>query len=124
MGNATSLFNLMRNIGGSVGIATTGTMLARTQQSTTALLGANVTPYDIGSQSMLAQMQAAFMAAGADAVTAANRAYAAVFGMVQRQASMVAFVGIFQLMGFIFIALVPLVLLMQRPKGGGHVSAH
>jgi DHA2 family multidrug resistance protein len=124
MGNATSLFNLMRNIGGSVGIATTGTMLARTQQSTTALLGANVTPYDTGSQSMLAQMQAAFMAAGADAVTAANRAYAAVFGMVQRQAAMVAFVGIFQLMGFIFIALVPLVLLMQRPKGGGHVSAH
>jgi MFS transporter, DHA2 family, multidrug resistance protein len=124
MGNATSLFNLMRNIGGSVGIATTGTMLARTQQSTTALLGANVTPYDTGSQSMLAQLQAAFMAAGADSVTATNRAYAAVFGMVQRQASMVAFVGIFQLMGFIFIALVPLVLLMKRPKGGGHVSAH
>ena len=124
MGNATSLFNLMRNIGGSVGIATTGTMLARTQQSTTALLGANVTPYDTASQSMLAQLQAAFMAGGADAVTATNRAYAAVFGMVQRQASMVAFVGIFQLMGFIFIALVPLVLLMKRPKGGGHVTAH
>src|SRR5262245_25746009 len=42
MGNATSLFNLMRNIGGSVGIAITGTMLARNQQSTTALLGSNV----------------------------------------------------------------------------------
>src|SRR5690349_10255718 len=46
MGNATSLFNLMRNIGGSVGIATTGTLLARHNQSTTALLGANVTAYD------------------------------------------------------------------------------
>src|SRR4029079_14118614 len=43
MGNATSLFNLMRNIGGSVGIAMTGTMLARNNQSTTALLGSNVT---------------------------------------------------------------------------------
>ena len=33
MGNATSLFNLMRNIGGSIGIAVTGTMLARQHSS-------------------------------------------------------------------------------------------
>src|SRR5437763_12493336 len=116
MGNATSLFNLMRNIGGSIGIATTGTMLARNNQSTTALLGANVTPYDPASQSMLARMQAAFMAAGADATTAASRANAAMFGMVQRQASMVSFVGIFQLLGVVFIAMVPLLLLMKRPQ--------
>ena len=124
MGNATSLFNLMRNIGGSIGIAMTGTMLARHQQSTTAVLGRNISVYDPASQSMLMQMRAAFMAAGADAVTATNRAYAAMFGMVQRQASMVSFVGIFQLLGILFVAMVPLVLLMQRPKGGGHVSAH
>src|SRR6266542_6909528 len=83
MGNATSLFNLMRNIGGSVGIATTGTMLARNNQSTTSLLGANVTPYDPASQTMFMQMKGAFMAAGADGVTATNRAYAAMFGLVQ-----------------------------------------
>jgi DHA2 family multidrug resistance protein len=124
MGNATSLFNLMRNIGGSVGIAMTGTMLARNSQSTTAMLGRNVTPYDPASQTMFAQMKAGFMAAGADAVTATNRAYAAMFGLVQRQATMVSFVEIFQLLGILFVALVPLVLLMQRPKGGGHVSAH
>jgi DHA2 family multidrug resistance protein len=117
MGNATSLFNLMRNIGGSVGIATTGTMLARHQQSTTLLLGSNVTAYDARSQTIFYQMRAAFMAAGSDAVTATNRAYAALFGMVQRQAAMVSFVGIFQLLGYLFLALIPLVLLMQRPKG-------
>ena len=124
MGNATSLFNLMRNIGGSVGIAMTGTMLARNSQSTTALLGRNVTAYDSTSQTLFSQMKGAFMAAGADAVTATERAYAALFGMVQRQATMVSFVGIFQLLGILFVAMVPLVLLMQRPKGGGHVSAH
>src|SRR5262249_4608855 len=125
MGNATSLFNLMRNIGGSVGIAVTGTMLSRSQQSTTALLGANVTPYDPASQSLLAQLRGAFIAAGADMVTATNRAYAALFGIVQRQASMVSFVEIFQLMGIIFIALVPLVLLMRRPgQRGAPVGAH
>jgi hypothetical protein len=39
--------------------------------------------------------------------------------MVQRQATMVSFVGIFQLLGVLFIALVPLVLLMKRPKARG-----
>jgi DHA2 family multidrug resistance protein len=114
----------MRNIGGSIGIAATGTMLARNNQSTTALLGANVTAYDPASQAMFAQMKGGFMAAGADAVTATDRANAAVFGLVQRQATMMSFVGIFQLLGIMFIALIPLVLLMRRPKAGAQVAAH
>src|SRR5205823_9424779 len=122
---ATSLFNLMRNIGGSVGIAMTGTMLARQQQQTTLLLGANVTSYDPISQSTFLQVRAGFMAAGADAVTATNRAYAALFGMVQRQAAMVSFVGLFQLLGVMFLLLLPLVLLMKRPRGrAGAAAAH
>jgi MFS transporter, DHA2 family, multidrug resistance protein len=124
MGNATSLFNLMRNIGGSIGIAITGTMLARNSQANTAILGANVTMYDPSAAVRVAQLKAAFMAAGADAVTATNRAYAALFGMVQRQAAMVTFVGIFQLLAVMFIALVPLVLLMRRPRGGPAPAAH
>jgi DHA2 family multidrug resistance protein len=115
MGNATSLFNLMRNIGGSIGIAMTGTLLTRHGQATTNTLGANVTPYDTTPQSMLSGLREAFMAAGADITTATARANAALFGMVQRQATMVSFVGIFQLLGVMFIALVPLVLLMKRP---------
>jgi DHA2 family multidrug resistance protein len=116
MGNATSLFNLMRNLGGSVGIAMTGTMLARQSQATTSLLGANVTAYNATSQQMFAGLRDAMIAGGADAVTATSRTQAMMFGLVQRHASMVAFVGIFQLMGIAFIALVPLVLLMKRPK--------
>src|SRR6187399_1899360 len=80
MGNATSLFNLMRNIGGSIGIAVTGTLLARHSQATTNMLGANVTVYDQASQSMLYGLRQTFMAAGADAATAAARANAALFG--------------------------------------------
>jgi DHA2 family multidrug resistance protein len=123
MGNATSLFNLMRNIGGSIGIAMTGTLLARHGQSTTNTLGANVTPFDPASQSMLAGLRQAFMAAGADISTATARANAALFGMVQRQATMVSFVGIFQLLGVLFVTLIPLVLLMKRPKSGGSAAA-
>jgi DHA2 family multidrug resistance protein len=123
MGNATSLFNLMRNIGGSIGIAMTGTMLARRQQAVTTLLGANVTAYDATTRAMFEQTRAGFMAAGADPVTATNRTYGALFGMVQRQASMVSFVSIFQILGILFFLLIPLVLIMKRPKQGGEVTA-
>ena len=122
MGNATSLFNLMRNIGGSIGIATTGTLLARHSQATTAMLGANITAYDPASQSMLSGLRASFMAAGADAATATARANAALFATVQRQATMVSFVGIFQLLGVLFVALIPLVMLMKRPKARAPVA--
>jgi DHA2 family multidrug resistance protein len=124
MGNATSLFNLMRNIGGSIGIAATGTMLARHQQANAALLASNVTMYDPTTQLRFAQLKAAFLAAGADAATATNRAYAALYGIVQRQAAMVAFVGIFELLAIMFAALVPLVLLMKRPRGAPAPAAH
>jgi len=123
MGNATSLFNLMRNIGGSIGIATTGTLLARHSQATTSMLGAHVTPYDTAGQLTFNQMRNAFIAAGSDPVTATSRAYAAIFGMVQRHATMVSFVGIFQMLGLLFLAIIPLVLLMKRPKRGGAPAA-
>src|SRR5215470_4731481 len=119
MGNATSLFNLMRNIGGSIGIAVTGTMIARHTQSNIATLGTHVSQFDPHTQSYFFQIRSAFMAAGADMATATERAYAAIFGMVQRQASMVSFVGLFWLLGVIFLAMIPLALLMKRPEHGG-----
>jgi MFS transporter, DHA2 family, multidrug resistance protein len=125
MGNATSLFNLMRNVGGSVGIATTGTMLARTTQSYVNILGTNVDVYSPATTSAFEAARAGFLAAGADMATATQRAYAALFGMVQQQASMVSFVLLFRLLGGIFLVLVPLILIMRRPRSGaGPAAAH
>jgi MFS transporter, DHA2 family, multidrug resistance protein len=125
MGYATSLFNLMRNLGGSIGIAITGTMLQRHRTSSAQVLGEHVTAFDPGTQSMLQQMTSAFMAAGADAVTASERAYAALAVMIQRQAAMVSFVSLFRLLGVVFLVMTPLVLLMKRPKGRpGPMGAH
>ena len=125
MGNATSLFNLMRNIGGSVGIAAAGTMVARQTQAMTALFGANVSAMDPETQTLFAQIRGGFMASGSDAVTATNRAYGAMFGMLQQQASMVSFVTAFELMAVIFIAMLPLLLLMKRPRASaGPIAAH
>ena len=54
-----------------------------------------------------------------DAVTATERAYVIMHGMLIRQASMVSFVHIFRLLGIVFLVMLPLVLLMRRPKSGG-----
>jgi DHA2 family multidrug resistance protein len=124
MGNATSLFNLMRNLGGSIGIATTGSLLARKQQEYINVMGAHVTPYSQSAQSAIEAARRGFLASGSDAVTATERAYAAVFGSIQRQAAMVSFVDLFRLLGIIFLLLLPLVLLMRRPRSRAAAAAH
>jgi MFS transporter, DHA2 family, multidrug resistance protein len=116
MGNATSLFNLMRNIGGSVGIALTGTLLERSRQFHTNVLVGKITPYDMQSRIMLQKLQAAFVAQGSDATTAQSRAYAALFGMTQRQAGILSFNDAFALLGLLFLLITPLVLIMRRPQ--------
>ena len=118
MGYATSLFNLMRNIGGSVGIAITSTILQRQRQVIGTRLGENITAYDSTTQSMFEQIRNGFIAAGSDAVTATERTYAALHGILFREASMVSFVMLFRLLGVIFLALIPLVAIMSRPKAG------
>jgi MFS transporter, DHA2 family, multidrug resistance protein len=119
MGNATSLFNLMRNIGGSTGIALTQTFLERQRQFHTNVLVGHVNPYDIDSQIALQRMTSTFIAKGSDAATAAKRGYAALFGMVQQQAGMLSFNDAFWVLGLIFVLLAPLVFLMHPPAHHG-----
>src|SRR6478672_4973516 len=70
MGNATSMFNLLRNLGGSVGIACGTTFLFRRQQLHTHLLGAKVTPFNTQAQVFAHGVQGSMIAHGADPVTA------------------------------------------------------
>jgi MFS transporter, DHA2 family, multidrug resistance protein len=115
MGNATSIFNLMRNIGGSIGIATAATMLERNRQMHTNILGTHITPFGPQSQQLLDQARAAMMANGADPVTAAQRAQALVFGIVQRQATMLSFLDVLRFFGGMFLLILPLILLTKQP---------
>ena len=125
MGNATSLFNLMRNLGGSVGIAATSTMLARDQVRVATAIGTHVTQHDAEHAVTNPGDGQRVHGGRIDAVTALSRAQAALMGELHRQATMISFVHIFQLLGGLFILLSPLVLLMRKPKGGaGPVAAH
>jgi DHA2 family multidrug resistance protein len=124
MGNATSIFNLMRNIGGSMGIALSTTIVARSSQHYTNFLGRNVTPYSSQTQSMFEGLRAFFMSSGADPTTATQRAYAAMFGMVQRQAAMMSFNHTYLFLAILFVIVMPAVFLMRRPKSRGRMAAH
>lgn len=123
MGNATSLFNLMRNIGGSMGIAAVTTTLSRRQQMHISRLGESISVYDPGTQRMLAGMRDGLAAQGMDLNTAAHRSVAALFGMVQQQAAMLSFDETFRLLSILFVVMLPLVLLMKRPRGRRTISA-
>ena len=123
MGYATSLFNLMRNIGGSVGIAITGTILQRQRQTIATRLGEHVSIYDPTAQAWLAQIVNGLVAAGSDAVTAGERGLMILRGLLLREASMVSFVQIFRLLGVTFLVMIPLVFVMRRPKGRSSAAA-
>jgi DHA2 family multidrug resistance protein len=124
MGNATSIFNVMRNIGGSVGIAAVTTMFARQTQTNTNILGSQITPYTPATQQMLEGTRQMFISKGMDAATATRQAYAAIFGMVQQQAAMLSFIRAFRLLGILFLVVTPLILVMRKPKhlGGGGMA--
>jgi MFS transporter, DHA2 family, multidrug resistance protein len=124
MGNATSVFNLMRNIGGSIGIAAVTTITARFTQRDVNVLGAHVTPYDSATRQMMQGATSGFVSKGMDAVTANRQAMGAVWGTVQAQASMLAFNHAFLLLGILFLAVIPFILLMRRPQKRGAVVAH
>jgi DHA2 family multidrug resistance protein len=116
MGNATSLFNMMRNIGGGVGISLVATMMTRQGQQHTHLLAANFAPVLPSVQGLLVGLKGLFAASGP--VLADQQAYAALFGMVQREAAMVAMVRVFQFLGILSLTMIPVLALTKRPSKG------
>ena len=122
-GNATSLFNLMRNLGGSMGIAVLVMLNQRYQQKYINVLGSHVNAFDAPSRQWFRALQELFRGAGFGPGVADRRAYGVLFGMVQQQAAMRAFIDLFMLLTVLFLLMVPLVLFMKRPRGGPDVKA-
>lgn len=119
MGNATSLFNLVRNLGGSIGISAVSTMQTRFQQRNISQLGEHVNPYNLMARGMMRSMQGMFASRSGDLVTASHQARAAMFGMVERQASMLAYNSIFVILAALFVIMLPFIFLMRKPSNKG-----
>ena len=64
------------------------------------------------------------MSQGKDAIAATRQAHGAVWGMVQQQAAMLAYNDVFRFLALMFVAMLPLLFLMRKPKKAGAVMAH
>jgi DHA2 family multidrug resistance protein len=116
IGNATSLFNLVRNVGGSIGIAVVQTILARDRQGHTNVLISHINPFRPAAQQMFQSLRSAFLARGSDPVTADSQAVYAMWAMVQKQAAILAFLDAFTVLAVAFVVLTPLLWLMKKPQ--------
>jgi DHA2 family multidrug resistance protein len=115
IGNAASLFNLMRNLGGSFGIALTQTLLDRFRQRQTNILGSHVSVYSPGTRMTLENMRRLFVTHGSHPTTATQQAHVSLWGLLQRQAAMVAYVEVFRLLTLLLLLAIPLVFLLKKP---------
>jgi DHA2 family multidrug resistance protein len=115
-GYATSLYAMTRNIGSSVGISFVTTWVARRSQLHQSVLAAHVTPDGARTREFLGQAQGMFFQRGSDWTTAGARSLAALYGAVRQQAALLSFVELFQIMAVLFLASMPLILLMRKAK--------
>jgi DHA2 family multidrug resistance protein len=113
---ATGLFNLARNIGGSIGIATVTTMLTRRAQFHSSRLVEHLTPLDSAYRQSLAGASHLMTMHGASPPDAAAAAQGLIYGSMLRQANMLAFVDTFWFMGMLFLTIIPLMLLIKNVK--------
>lgn len=117
----TGIINLARNIGASVGIATVTTMLDRRTQFHMARLTERANELSAAYHNLLNGIQLRLVAAGSTAAHANAQAHAMVYGTIQRQAAMLGFLDNFKMLGVVFLAITPILVLMKKPKmrGGG-----
>ncbi len=113
---ATGLFNLARNIGGSIGIAMTMTLLARRAQFHQSRLMEHLTPFDHTLRQSAAGAAQVMVGHGASPADAAMQAHGLIYGSVVRQANMLAFLDGFWVMAVLFLAIIPLMLLIRNVK--------
>jgi DHA2 family multidrug resistance protein len=124
MGTATGLFNLLRNEGGSVGIALSATVLAQRTQFHRSRLVDHLSPLDPLYRERLTEMaHGLFPHAGLDPSSTERLAVGLLNGQVQRQATAQAFVDVFWMLAIVFALILPFILLLRgspRDSQGGH----
>jgi DHA2 family multidrug resistance protein len=116
LSNATAAFNVVRNIGGSIGIAIATSMLARRSQYHQAMLTEHANYANPALADRLGDWTSHFAGRGADAMTAARRAVAMLYREVVAQAQLLAYVDDMRMLSMIFVALLFVIPLMRRVR--------
>jgi DHA2 family multidrug resistance protein len=126
MMSASSLFNMTRNLGGSVGIALLATALTNREHFHSARLGEAVSNYAPATQARLDQVTQSFIANGIDPADAANKALRLVDNIVRRESYVMAYNDGFLLIGLILIGCIAAIWFADKVKspGGAGAGAH
>jgi DHA2 family multidrug resistance protein len=124
-GSASGLFNMMRNLGGAVGIALLQTLLTKREQYHSNILMQSVSLLEQATRTRIEKLTQYFLSHGAaDQAEATNRAIAAIGKIVQKQAFILAFSDMFFLLGAALVVALAAALLLKKPdhleNGGGH----
>ena len=116
MGNATAIYNLLRNLGGSFGVAIVTTVLARRAQFHQNRLVDHLTPFDTNYQMAASRTSQILEYGGLHPGTADQGALEAIYSRLLREASMISFNDAFYTLSVLMILVLPLVLIMKRSK--------
>jgi MFS transporter, DHA2 family, multidrug resistance protein len=116
LGNATAAYNVVRNVGGSIGVALATTLLVRRSQAHQTTLVSHVNIWDPDTAAKLKQWTDYFMSQGSDQFTAGRRALTMLYRGAVEQAQVMAYADDFWLISVLFIAIVPLIPFMHRVR--------
>lgn len=121
----TGLYNLTRQLGGSIGIAVTATLVSRFRGENYAALSEHVSRYGEATRERLAMITQGLIARGMPASIAETQAIGIIQRQVMGQAAMLSYERIFLMFGMGMVLALPLLLLMRKGKGGaGGGAAH
>ncbi|MDA8106130.1 MAG: DHA2 family efflux MFS transporter permease subunit [Nitrospiraceae bacterium] len=117
MTDAAGLYNVVRQVFGSIGISLTATQLTRGEFIYSSVLSENVNVFNQKVNNWVGVMTGAFAQKGADRITAHDRALQLLNSNLMRQAAMLAYNRVFLFVTLLFIGAIPLVILL---KSGAH----
>ena len=116
IGQGAAFTGMMRQLGGSFGIAVITTILSRKIVLHSATLMSHVVSTDINVQQRLGGMKAAFISKGYPPDIALKMAYNSIQGMVMKQATVLSYMDIFLYLGMMFLVCLPIVLMVRQRK--------
>jgi MFS transporter, DHA2 family, multidrug resistance protein len=119
LAQGTGMFNLTRQLGGSLGIAISATLLGRFTAQSRALLSEHIVTGDPTSLARLEMLTRGLVSRGVNAVAAKQQALAVLDRQMQGQASVLAFSKLYLLSGIALVASLPLLLLFRSGKSRG-----
>jgi DHA2 family multidrug resistance protein len=120
-GSASALFNMMRNLGGAMGIAALQTFLSKREQFHSNILTGSVSLFEEATRARMAGLTSYFLNHGiSDPATAQHKAVVALALRVRQQANIMAFSDTFYLLGIALIIALVAALMLKKP---GHLSA-